>query len=100
MKRSPRPFAALVLVAPAVFAVAPTPAAQAPAGGKAPAHAAAVRRLLISNGMIIPGTGVPAYGPNDILIEDGSIARIGSSASGKWPAADAVIDGTGEYVMP
>src|SRR5689334_2217616 len=88
----------LVLAAAAVFTA--SPAAQTPAGGKAPAHAAAVRRLLISNAMIIPGTGVPAYGPQDILVEDGVIARIGSSTAGKWPAADAAIDGTGKYVMP
>ncbi len=49
--------------------------------------------------MIIPGTGVPAYGPSDILVEDGRIARLGSSDSG-WPQADMVIDGTGKYVMP
>ena len=80
--------------------MAPVPTAQTPAGGKAPAHAASVQRLLISNVMIIPGSGVPAYGPNDILVENGLIARIGSSTAGKWPAADAVIDGTGKYLMP
>src|SRR5580765_2861276 len=77
MRNSPHAFARLVLVA-AASAVVATPAAQT-ASGKAPTHAAAVQRLLISNVMIIPGTGVPAYGPNDILIENGLIARIGSS---------------------
>src|SRR5262245_12227645 len=100
MKSSQRAFACLVLVAGVASAVAPTPAAQTAPGGKAPTHATAVQRLLISNVMIIPGTGVPAFGPNDILIENGLIARIGSSTGGKWPSADAVIDGTGKYVMP
>ena len=41
--------------------------------------------------MIIPGTGVPASGPSDLLIEGGAIARIGR-ATKDWPAADAVRD--------
>jgi imidazolonepropionase-like amidohydrolase len=75
------------------------PVARAQSGATAPVHAKQVRRLLIRNAMIIPGTGVPAYGPSDILVEDGRIARLGSSATG-WPPADVVIDGTGKYVMP
>jgi len=74
--------------------------AQAPASPPAPVHAKQVKRLLITNAMVIPGTGMPAYGPADILAEDGVIARIGNAAAGKWPAADAVIDATGKYVMP
>jgi imidazolonepropionase-like amidohydrolase len=84
------------------FAVAmETPTAQAPAAGaKAAVHARQVKRLLITNAMIIPGTGVPASGPSDILVEDGLIARVGSSKGGRWPEADGIIDGTGKYVMP
>jgi len=100
MKYSLRAIGCLVVVGLAVSAVAPVPTAQTPAGAKTPAHAASVQRLLISNVMIIPGTGVPAYGPSDVLVENGLIARIGSSTAGKWPAADAVIDGAGKYVMP
>src|SRR5216684_3940138 len=83
-------------------AAAGSPAAQAPAapGSKAAVHAKQVKRLLITGAMIIPGTGVPAAGPSDILLEDGLIARIGSSAGsgagGRWPDADAIIDGTGK----
>ena len=72
--------------------------AQAPA--PPPMHARAVTRLLIRNAMIIPGTGTPAFGPADLLTENGVIARIGNAVAGKWPAADAVIDATGKYVMP
>src|SRR5262245_35605365 len=63
-------------------------------------HAREVGRLVIRNAMIIPGTGVPAYGPVDLLIERGTIARIGNATAEKWAAADATIDATGKYVMP
>src|SRR5258705_9315404 len=74
--------------------------ARAAAGGKGAGHARQVKRVLITNAMIIPGTGVPASGPSDILVEDGLIARIGNSGGGRWPEADAVIDAAGKYVMP
>ena len=94
-------YLALAIVASGFAVAVATPAAQAPAvGAKAAVHARQVKRLLITNAMIIPGTGVPAAGPSDILVEDGLIARLGSSAGGRWPEADAVIDGTGKYVMP
>jgi imidazolonepropionase-like amidohydrolase len=97
-----RSIARLALPLVAAIAVTSTPGAQAPgaAGAKAAVHARQVKRLLITNAMIIPGTGVPAAGPSDILVEDGLIARIGSSAGGHWPEADAIIDGTGKYIMP
>ena len=67
---------------------------------RAPQHAREVRRLLIRGAMVIPGTGVPAFGPADLLLEGGMIARVGSASAEKWPEADAVIDATGKYVMP
>jgi imidazolonepropionase-like amidohydrolase len=73
---------------------------QTTAAPKTPVHAAQVKRLLIKNAMIIPGPGTPAYGPADILTEDGVIAKIGDSVAGRWPEADAVIDATGKYVTP
>src|SRR5215467_7687657 len=63
-------------------------------------HAREVGRLVIRNAMVIPGTGVPAYGPVDLLIERGTITRIGNAVAEKWAAADATIDATGKYVMP
>ena len=95
-----------IALAIALTASTAAPRAQTPSGGgaKAAVHARQVKRLLITNAMIIPGTGVPASGPSDILVEDGLIARIGNSAGsgagGRWPDADAIIDGTGKYVMP
>jgi imidazolonepropionase-like amidohydrolase len=65
----------------------------------APVHAKAVKRLLIKNAMVIYGNGKPAFGPTDIVVSDGLIARVGPS-SPKDPPADAVIDATGKYVMP
>jgi imidazolonepropionase-like amidohydrolase len=75
-------------------------ARQIPAQSSTAQHAREVARLLIRNAMVIPGTGVPASGPTDILIEGGRIARMGDSAAQRWPAADATIDATGKYVMP
>ena len=79
--------------------LAQRPAAPA-AAPRAAVHATQVKRLLIRNAMIIPGPGTPAYGPADILSEDGIIAKIGDSVAGRWPDADAVIDAAGKYVMP
>jgi imidazolonepropionase-like amidohydrolase len=68
-------------------------------GVRDPEHARTYRRLLIRNAMVIYGNAKPPYGPMDIVVQDGRIADIrpgGASASD----ADAVIDGTGKYVMP
>ena len=69
------------------------------AAPKAPLHAKAVTRLLIRNAMVIYGNAKPAFGPTDIVVQDGLIARVGPS-SPKDPPPDAVIDATGKYVMP
>ena len=92
----------ILVAAIAFLAGASAPQAQQgpAASAKAPVHARQVKRLLIKGAMVIPGSGMPAYGPVDILAEDGLIARIGDSVSGKWPEADAVIDAAGKYVMP
>src|SRR5215831_17670666 len=81
---------------------ATVPSAQAPSTtpNAAAIHGKQVRRLLIKGAMVIPGTATPAYGPVDILAEDGVIARMGNSAGERWPAADITIDAAGKYVMP
>ena len=63
-------------------------------------HAQALRRLLVRNVMVIYGSGRPPYGPADIVVEDGRIAYIGAPSLPTARPADAVIDGTGKYVMP
>jgi imidazolonepropionase-like amidohydrolase len=100
--QSLRLFARLAIAGLVFACMAGWPAAQAPArpAGKAPVHAKQVKRLLITGAMVIPGTGVPASGPMDILVEDGVIAHLGNSAGGRWPDADMVIDASGKYVMP
>ena len=64
-----------------------------------PVHGKGVGRLLIRNAMVIYGNAKPAFGPVDILVQDGLIARVGT-VSPKDPPPDAVIDATGKYVMP
>jgi imidazolonepropionase-like amidohydrolase len=75
----------------------------------AAAHDKRYKRLLIRNAMVIYGNAKPPYGPMDILVEDGLIARITPSRAPDAPAPagatpparpDAVIDATGKYVMP
>ena len=111
-RSSSRPFLRSFLASSLLIALVMTPAgariaAQAPAasaqaatngGRKAPVHAQAVKRLLITNAMVIYGNGKPPYGPMDILLQDGLIAQV--SPSGRRIEADAVIDATGKYVMP
>ncbi|MBI4485980.1 MAG: amidohydrolase, partial [Acidobacteria bacterium] len=62
-------------------------------------HARAGGRLIIRQAMVIYGSGKPAYGPVDIVVEGGLITAIGNSAGTAGPQ-DAVIDATGKYVMP
>lgn len=63
-------------------------------------------RLAITNAMVIPGHGGPAYGPADIIVENGKIAQIivhnALLGRGDTPApeADRTIDAAGMYVMP
>ena len=74
-----------------------SPRGQAPARTHDRSARARVKRLLIRGAMVIPGTGVPASGPLDVLVENGTIARMGNATAEKWPEADAVIDGAGKY---
>jgi len=63
-------------------------------------------RLAIVNAMVIPGHGGPAYGPADIIVEDGRIEQIigHNGVQGRRdaprPEAERVIDAEGMYVMP
>src|SRR3989475_1718869 len=101
MRTSPRFLARITLGVAAWALVSGAPAAQAPStAANAAVHAKQVKRLLITNAMVIPGPAVPASGPIDILVEDGLIAKMGSSTAGHWPDADMIIDATGKYVMP
>jgi imidazolonepropionase-like amidohydrolase len=102
MDQSSRLVGHALIVTIAFVVAASVPAAQAPpaAAAATAVHAKQVKRLLITGAMVIPGTGVPASGPMDVLLEDGLIARLGNSVAGKWPTADMTIDAAGKYVMP
>jgi imidazolonepropionase-like amidohydrolase len=63
-------------------------------------HARAQRRLLIRHAMVIYGSGRPAYGPVDIVVENGRISSIGLAGTGRASGSDAVIEANGKYVMP
>lgn len=89
-----------VLSAVVALALVATVSAQQPPGPpKTAVHGNAARRLLIRNAMVVYGNAKPAFGPTDIVVQDGLIARVGPS-SPKDPPPDAVIDATGKYVMP
>ena len=74
------------------------PAASASGTAPAPEHGKPVKRLLIRNAMIIYGNAEPPFGPANVCIEDGRIARVGGVPP-EW-RADAEIDATRKYVMP
>ena len=109
-KRLAARWSVVILFLPAVALIAPSTLSArqateqavqraARAEVKPPVHAKPVGRLLIRNAMVIYGNAKPAFGPVDILVQDGLIARVGS-ARPTDPAPDAVIDATGKYVTP
>lgn len=112
MTFKPRPIAAL-LAAASLFAT-PLAAAPAPAGQAAadviPARTEGVGpygRVVLRNVTMVDGTGAPAQGPFDIVIERDRIAQIKSiGAPGAIDPAeraapgDYELDLTGYYVMP
>ena len=65
-------------------------------------------RLVVRNAMIVDGSGKPASGPYDIVVENDIITQIAGldpvavkDGSAKRPAAgDVEIDATGKYVLP
>src|SRR5258708_310437 len=86
------------LAAAALLTLGITAAQQAPAAAPS-MHAKPARRLVITNTMVIYGNAKPAYGPVDIVVQDGLISYIGSTPTAR-SASDTIIDGTGKYVMP
>ncbi|MFY9609216.1 MAG: amidohydrolase, partial [Blastocatellia bacterium] len=64
-------------------------------------------RLVIRGAMIVDGTGTPASGPKDIVIEGNTISDIVAldpvalkEGRARRPAGDVEIDATGKYVLP
>jgi imidazolonepropionase-like amidohydrolase len=64
-------------------------------------HARSQRRLTLRSVIIIYGSARPPHGPVDVVIEDGLISSIGSTGGRLADGPpDAIIGGTGKYVMP
>ena len=115
MTFKPRRIAALMAAA-SLFAVLPvtTAAAPAPAGQTAadviPARTEGIgpfKRVVLRNVTMIDGTGAPAQGPFDIVIENDRIAQIKSigvpgaiDPTERAAPGDQEMDLTGYYVMP
>ncbi len=59
-------------------------------------------RMVITNVMVIDGTGGPPYGPVNVVVANNRIQSIGGGGGGRagGQAADHTIDGTGMYLMP
>lgn len=88
----------ILLAIVATLVIAQTPSAQQP--NTRALHGRQAKRLLIRNAMVIYGNAKPPFGPVDILIEDGLIARISDRPSTQSSQVDAVIDAAGKYVLP
>lgn len=56
-------------------------------------------RILVTNALVIDGSGTPANGPRTIVIEGNRIVSI-SPGAGRPIAGDKVIDARGKYVLP
>lgn len=74
---------------------------------RAPVHGQRVGRLAIRNATVVDGSGTPASGPADIVIEGDRIAQVVwldpvavKRGDARRPAADAEIDATGRFVLP
>ncbi len=107
----PRTLAFAIVPALALSALAAAASIEAQAPRASPAQR--YERLLIRNAMIVDGTGNPARGPMDIVVQGTTIAAIrpaspidefgtGRVAAGERPEPgyDRVIDATGKYVIP
>src|SRR5271155_1952749 len=64
-------------------------------------------RIVIRGAMVVDGSGTPASGPKDIVIENNTITDVVAldgvalaMGNARRPAGDIEIDGTGKYVLP
>jgi hypothetical protein len=56
-------------------------------------------RLLVTNALVVDGSGTPANGPRTIVIEGNRIVAV-TPGPGRPVAGDKVIDAKGKYVLP
>src|SRR3984957_6096353 len=76
----------------ATLALAQTPRPNVESGKRYP-------RIVIRGGIVVDGSGTPASGPKDIVIENNMIADVFPSG-GRRAAGEVNIDATGKYVLP
>src|SRR3984957_17299143 len=76
----------------ATLALAQTPRTNVESGKRYP-------RIVIRGGIVVDGSGTPASGPKDIVIENNMIADVFPSG-GRRAAGGINIDATGKYVLP
>jgi len=90
----------VALLAYCSFLAAQAPRTNATAGHRYP-------RLVIRGAIVVDGSGTPAAGPKDIVIENNTITDVVpldgvalSQGNARRPAGDVEIDATGKYVLP
>jgi imidazolonepropionase-like amidohydrolase len=88
----------LLLIAVSAFAQAPR--TNVTAGRRYP-------RLVVRGAIVVDGSGTPAAGPKDIVIENNTITDVVAldavalaNGNARRPAGDVEIDATGKYVLP
>src|ERR1700693_1998292 len=63
-------------------------------------------RIVVRGALVVDGSGTPASGPKDIVIENNMITDVVSADAmaagrgGRRPTGDINIDATGKYVLP
>src|SRR5271170_2342839 len=83
----------------ATLAVAQVPRTNVESGKRYP-------RIVIRGAMVVDGSGTPASGPKDIVIENNMIADVvpaeamPAGRGARRTAGDINIDATGKYVLP
>ena len=84
-----------------------SPVMAAQAARQSPASGKRYPRIVIRGAMIVDGSGTPASGPKDIVIEGNTISEIVAldpvalkEGRARRPAGDVEIDATGKYVLP
>lgn len=95
-----RPIRLAMLAVLAAGTPGPVVVLRSQASGTTARHAVAPGRLVIRDIMVVYGTGKPAYGPLDVTIENGFITETRAAKPDPPAGADAIIDGTGKYLLP
>jgi hypothetical protein len=91
---------ALLLLFAAAFLPAQTPKTNVVSGRRYP-------RIVVRGALVVDGSGTPASGPKDIVIENNTITDVVSldgvalsMGRARRPVGDIEIDATGKYVLP